>query len=235
MGPKGESMVATEPRAKTGWQTLPERRIVLYDVSWETYERLLVDQTDKVVPHLNYDEGVLEIVGPSLEHEHANRALAQIVMLVSLEWAINVIDIGSTTHKRQKLRKGFEADSSFYIANAGRMRGTKELDLAVDPPADLVIEIDIASYSLNKLPIYAALGVPEVWRYIGGRIEISVLEGDRYVQVTESRALPPVTDAVLAQFVSEAQSRTSSDWARLVQNWARSQRMGTDEVAQVET
>jgi hypothetical protein len=85
-----------------------EQRVVLYDVSWATYELLLADHLDSSSPHFTYDEGTLEIVKPSMEHEETNRSIATLVELVAEEWEIDLMNLGSTTFKREDLKRGFE-------------------------------------------------------------------------------------------------------------------------------
>jgi len=219
-------MVATETRAITGVQTLPERRVVLHDVSWETYEQLLADQAGKRVPHLNYIEGALEIVSPTQEHEQANVVLAWIVEILAEEWSIDFSSVASMTFKRAALKRGFEADSSYYFQNEARVRH-KKIDPDVDPPPDLVIEIDVTDDSMNKLPLYVAFRVPEVWRFVDGRVEIRIFRNGSYVNVGESLALPVLTSDDLTRLVAEAQTRTVLAWRRHVRDWARSRRRAT--------
>src|SRR3954462_13121446 len=152
-----------------------EHRVILHNTSWETYERLLADNENNSAPRFTYDRGELEIMSPSPEHEKFNRRIAQLVLAVSDELGIEAEDLGSTTFRREDLARGFEPDSCFYIQNEERIRGKGRIDLTVDPPPDLVIEIDITSPSFSKLPIYAQIGVPEVRRYDGERMTILVL------------------------------------------------------------
>src|SRR5437899_2960095 len=158
----------------------PDQRVVLRKVSWETYEGLLAGQEDSSAPRFTYDRGTLEIMSPLPEHEEVNRALASLVENVAVEWRMSFRNLGSTTFKREDLGRGFEPDSCFYLQNAERMRGKARIDLTVDSPPDLVIEIDVTHSSLDKLPIYAALGVPEVWRSDGSGLAILVLEEGVY-------------------------------------------------------
>ena len=151
------------------------QRVILHGVSWETYERLLADFQDSHAAHFAYDQGALEIMVLSLKHETFNRTLATLVEIVAEEMQGDVINAGSTTFRRADLSKGFEPDTCFYIQNVERVRGKDEIDLTVDPPPDLVIEIDITSPSLNKFPIFAAMGIPEVWRYDGKTVTIFTL------------------------------------------------------------
>jgi hypothetical protein len=129
----------------------------------------------------------------------------------------------SRLHDLQARRpeRGFEPDSCFYIQNEEQVRGKDRIDLAVDPPPDLVIEIDITSPSFSKLPIYAQIGVPEVWRYDGERMTILVLEGSDYAERTESIVLPPVTSNVLTDFVEKSKSMKRTAWLEVVREWAR--------------
>ena len=96
----------------------------------------------------------------SSEHEKFNRRIAQLVLAVAEELCIEAEDLGSATFRREDLELGFEPDSCLYIQNEEEVHGKDRIDPAVDPPPDLVIEIDITDPSLNKLPIYAQMGVP---------------------------------------------------------------------------
>ena len=103
------------------------------------------------------------------------------------------------------------------------MRDKGRLDLTVDPPPDLVVEIDITSPSLDKFSIFAQLGVPEVWRYDGTTLGIFHLEAGSYVERQSSGVLPVVTNAVLTDFLSESLTGSRLAWLGKVQGWAREQ------------
>ncbi len=139
----------------------PDTSVVLHDVSWRTYESLLKDFVDRSSPRLTFDRGTLEIMSPTKQHEEFNRILALLVDTASDELGLDVQSLGSTTFRREDLDRGFEPDSCFYFAEAGRVRRKKKVDLSFDPPPELVIEVDITSSSLPKDSIYATLGVPE--------------------------------------------------------------------------
>lgn len=205
---------------------LPEsaQRVVLHGVSWETYEHLLADLTDSSAPRLAFDQGVLEIMSPTAEHEEYNRTLALLIEVVAEEMNRDVRRLGSTTFKREDLLKGFEPDSCFYIQSAEYIRGKKRIDLTQDPPPDIIIEIDITRSSLDKLPIYARIGVPEVWRYDGTHVRIFKLEGELYTEVEHSIALPVLTRTLATQFLEESIELKSTAWLRRVREWARQQR-----------
>lgn len=199
----------------------PEERVLLRDVSWETYERLLGEQGDRRTPRFTYDLGMLEIMSPSAEHEEADHIITQIVCVVAEEMNLDIRGFGSTTFKRADLGRGFEPDSCFYIQNVERIGAASELDLTVHPPPDLVIEIDITSPSLNKFPLYASVGVPEIWVYDGKRASIYLLEAGNYVKAETSMALPRLTAVVLTNSVAEALNSKRSDWLRSLRAWAR--------------
>lgn len=204
-------------------RSLPEQKVLLRNISWETYEHLLADHQDNSAPRFTYDRGMLEIMSPLPEHEKINRRIAQLVLAVTEEMGIEAEDYGSTTFSREDLERGFEPDSCFYIQNEELVRGKDRIDLTVDPPPDLVIEIDITRPSINKFSIYSQLGIPEIWRYDGERLEILALENDGYVEVNESIALPSLTSATLSELVEQSKSMKRTAWLRKVRETVRKQ------------
>lgn len=201
-----------------------EKRVVLYDVSWATYEHLLADHLDCSSPRFTYDEGTLEIMSPSREHEETNRSIVTLVEALAEEWEIEWINLGSTTFKREDFKRGFEPDTCFYFQNAEQIRGKAEIDLQVDPPPDLVIEIDITSGSINKLPLYAMLGIPEVWRYVGKRLVLLTLAGGQYVETENSFVLRGLTGDMIYRFIQVSRKLKRLDWMKQVREWARGHR-----------
>jgi Uma2 family endonuclease len=201
--------------------------MILHGVSWATYERLLADFQDSHAAHFAYDQRVLEIMVLSAEHEEYKDTIVLLINVLAEEMAIDVRSFGSATFQREDLERGFEPDGCFYIQNEARVGRKKKLDLMVDPPPDLVIEIDITSPSLDKLPIYAAAGVPEVWRYDGKVVTVYKLLENRQYQVQEaSVAFPKLTSPVITQFVDESQALKRTAWIRRVREWAQQQKVG---------
>jgi Uma2 family endonuclease len=198
-----------------------EDSVILRSISWKTYEDLLSDFENQSAPRLAFDRGVLEIMSPSPEHEKYNRALALLVEVVAEEIGLDVENLGSATFKRQDLLRGFEPASCFYIQNADGIRGKTRIDLEEDPPPDLIIEIDITSRSLNKLPIYAQIGVPEVWHYDGAALTILVLDGEQYKESEYSVSLSPLTASVISNFVETSRSTKRREWLRTLREWMR--------------
>lgn len=204
----------------------PEQRIVLENITWDVYERLLAAHRDRSVPRFTYDRGRLEIMSPSAEHEELKHLIALYVEVIAEELSINVRGLGSTTFRREDMQRGFEPDACFYVQNAGRIRGKTELDLTVDPPPDVVIEIDLTSPSLAKFPIFAQLGVPEIWRYDGRRWQIFRRADAAYVEQAESLAFPSLTAEILTVFLAESRTIDRLEWLRRVRTWMREQRPG---------
>lgn len=200
-----------------------EQRFALRHVSWQTYESLLADHADASSPRFTYSEGMLEIMRPSSEHEELNQVLATIAELVAEEQQVEFKSLGSTTFRRRDLGRGTEPDSCFYIQNVERIRGKKEIDLRVDPPPDLVIEIEITSPAVAKLPVYARLRVPEIWLHDGRAPRILRLSGDQYEDCDRSGVLPSLTPLVLAEFCDQSKTLTTLVWRRMVRTWAREQ------------
>lgn len=195
--------------------------VLLHDISWSTYESLLRDHPDAASPRLTYDRGDLLIMVSSPEHEKIIRTLDLLVELLAEEFEVESQTFGSTTYKRKDLQRGFEPDSCFYFKNEARMRGKKRLDLTRDPPPDLVVEIDITSPSIRKLPLFAAFGIPEVWRFDGQEMEILILEEGDYRKRETGQALPRVTAEAISGFLHESFKIGRLAWIKKVRAWAQ--------------
>ena len=199
-------------------------RVLLRGVSWETYERLLDEHDESAGPRFTCDDGFLEIMALSLEHEDPERILASLVELVLCEWDVDFLSAGSNTFKSAKLKKGFEPDTSFYIENADVIRGKTRLDLAVDPPPDLVIAVQVTEPLLPRLPIFASMCVPEIWCYDSEMVRILRFERGDYREVEQSAALSPLTAGVITDFLRCSSRSKRPAWMRAVREWAQAQR-----------
>jgi len=212
------ALTAIDERAS---QVAAEQRVLLSPVSWATYEKLLADLAQQSSIRLTYDQGTLEIMSPLPEHEEYNRTLALLVEVLAEERGIDVRNLGSTTFRRENLSRGFEPDSCFYIQHEAQISGKTTIDLTVDPPPDLVIEVDITSRSLHKFPIYADVGVPEIWRYNGQQVRISLLTATGYQDSESSHALPLLTDAILTDFLARSKVLKRTALLREFRAWIR--------------
>lgn len=205
-----------------------EQRMLLRNVSWETYERLIAEREERRKPRFFYDRGVLELMSPSGEHDRIGRIVAILVELLVEETGLDVDSAGSTTFKREDLERGFEPDECFYFSeNASRVRelvrGKGDIVLSEgDPPPDLVVEVDITNPSLNKLPIYAALGITEVWRHNGERLMILRLrDREGYAEAAASGFLPTATAETLTRLISEGLTLDRRAWRKRVRDSVR--------------
>ena len=177
-----------------------ETRTVLENVGWDTFIEL-AGQRSGSVPRMTFDEGVLELMSPRRQHENIGRLIGRMVETYTEVMDIEIQTVASTTFKRKDLQKAFEADESYYIEHAELIRPKEEVDLSIDPPPDLVIEVEITSSAIQKLKLFAAMGVPEVWRHDGERLQMFMLSNDKYVPIETSRALGQLTAKIIDSFL----------------------------------
>jgi Uma2 family endonuclease len=195
------------------------QKLILQGVSWDFYERILEEFADSNALHFAYDDGFLEIEVPLFEQESANRILQNLVTAICIEKEIEVLNAGSTTFRKRAKAKGVEPDTCFYIQNEAKIRGRLDIDLANDPPSDLVIEVDVTSPSLNKMPIHAALGVSEVWLYKGEKVEFYKLYGEFYQEIPMSLAFPFLSSEKATEFLQNGLKNSFLEWNKEVRNW----------------
>jgi len=198
------------------------QRVVLSNISWQTYESLLAEAGDKRSSRFSYFQGVLEIIRPSDLHETVNCLLKQFVTTLSDELKLKRKGFGSTTLNREDLKQGAEPDSCFYIQNVDRIRGRK-INLSIDPPPDLIIEVDLTSPSINRFTIYKKLGVPEIWRYVGETVQFFQLQNGEYVICEYSGAFPIVSSGIINQFLQMAETEDDTTIIEALRVWVRHQ------------
>lgn len=193
-------------------------------VSWDDYEDLLADLGEASHVRVFYDQGRVEIMSPVSMHERPKNVIHDLISVLREELDIDIESLGSTTYKEEMKRKGAEPDDSFYIQNADSVIGqTVNLDLAYDPPPDLVIEIDRSNSSLDKFPIYAGLGVPELWRANDNQIRFWILTGEDYEESEYSRAFPFLTSGVISRFLGQGVLEGSRKTVQAFRQWVRRQ------------
>lgn len=203
--------------------TQSPNRVLLRNISWQTYQDLLKDLEEQPGIRLTYDRGLLEIMAPSPPHENYKKVLGRFVETLTEELNIEIKSLGSLTCKREDLARGLEPDQCYYIQNEAVVRTLDEIDFNQDPPPDLVIEIDISSSSINRLSLYAALGVPEIWRYDARAITIYRLEGERYQVCDRSPSFPEITPAEVMRFLELRKTMGETSLIRSFREWVRSQ------------
>lgn len=202
---------------------LGEQRVVLQNVSWQCFEHLLDDLGEIRAARLAYDQGMLEIMSPLMPHEHSKRLLERCVEILAEELNLNIKSVGSVTCKREDLQRGIEPDSGFYIQNEPLVRQREELDLAQDPPPDLMLEVDFSSSSLNKEPIYRALAVAEIWRYADRKLTIKQLYQGQYVQLDRSPTFADLPLTEIPRFIKQSNQIGEMEVLRAFRNWVREQ------------
>jgi len=202
---------------------LPTNVTVLQGIHWDTYQNLVRDLESQPGKRLTYDNGILEIMMPLPPHETFKKLLGRFVEVMTEELGIEIRSLGSTTWTRKDLLKGLEPDECYYIQNELAVRGKDEINLTIDPPPDLAIEVDITSSSINRMNIYAALGVPEVWRFDGGILTICSLVNDSYQTNEVSLVLPMFNAAALMEFLELSLTMGETSLIRHLRQWVRGQ------------
>lgn len=181
----------------------PGQHLLVRDVSWQEFEAILEELGDHRAARIAYNKGILEIRMPLPEHEVDKELIGDMVKILLEELEVDCECFGSTTFKRQVMESGIEPDQCFYLKNHEIMRGRRRIDLSVDPPPDLAIEVDVTSKT--QLDAYEALGVSELWRFENGRLQISILNTGKY---QPSQTSPTFPNLSLVDLISEFVERS---------------------------
>ncbi|MEM8642476.1 MAG: Uma2 family endonuclease [Cyanobacteria bacterium P01_G01_bin.54] len=201
----------------------PGQRVVLQNVSWQEFEEILADLGEHRAARLAYTDGNLEIMTPLPEHESGKEIIGDLVKALLEELDIEFWSLGSTTLRKAQA-KGLEPDQCFYIEHEAQVRGKKRIDLTVDPPPDLALEIDITSRTHPR--IYAALNVPELWRFERGQLQINVLQAGQYQVVKDSPHFPGLNlGEVIPQYLAKSETQGRNKTLRQFREWVRSQHL----------
>jgi len=178
-----------------------QQHCVLDGASWELYESLLADPACQNL-RITYDNGELEMMAPLPVHEVWKKVISRLIESMAMDLPVRVVPWGSTTFRRKDLGKGLEPDDCYCVQNAKAVIGKTEFDSAVDPPPDMAIEIDITHRSVPREPIYAALGIRELWRFNGRKLQVLILDADcKHQPVDSSSAFPFLPISKFEQFV----------------------------------
>ncbi|MCC5648816.1 Uma2 family endonuclease [Nostoc sp. XA013] len=200
----------------------PGHRLILHDVSWQEFEAILEELGNHRAARLAYSHGTLEMRMPLPKHEKAKVIIGDLVKILLEELEIDCETFGSTTFKCEDMAFGVEPDDSFYIQNHAQMIGKERIDLTIDPPPDLAIEVDVTSKT--QLDAYEALRVPELWRYEDGKLQINILQDGKYIESEISFTFPnlPIIE-VIPRFVEQSQALGRSPTLRAFRQWVRKQ------------
>jgi Uma2 family endonuclease len=196
-------------------------RIVLYNVSWDTYEQLLAAFAEHPKLRMNYYQGTLELMTPLPEHETYAWNFGRLITVLTEEMGMEIRGLKSTTWRFQPKAAGKEADECFYIQNEAKVRNKLDFDLKSDPPPDLAIEIDVSNSSIDKMAIYAELQVPEVWRYEQGKLTINLLTDTGYVESETSLAFSSFPVKEVTKFIQLDSQKGENARVREFREWVR--------------
>lgn len=200
----------------------PGHQLLMKDISWSKYQSILAELGENRNYRISYSQGVLEIMAPLPEHEVSKKIIGNLVEIILEELDIEFWSLGSTTFDKEIMEAGVEPDDCFYIENEAKVRGKDRINLEIDPPPDLAIEIDITSRT--RFNNYQALKVPELWRWNGNRLEVNVLVDGIYVQTEQSRNFPnlPITQVIPEYFLrSKTDGRNAT--MKAFRQWIRQQ------------
>jgi Uma2 family endonuclease len=198
-----------------------ESSFLLRNVSWRFYETCLAEIGDRAV-RLTYHRGSLEMMSPSKEHERCKRAMGRIIEALTEELNIPIQSVGSTTWRRKELECGLEPDECYYVEHESAVRGRDEWDTATDPPPDLAVEIEISKPAVDRMAIYAGLGIRELWRYDGESLSVWRLEtGNRYERSARSLSFPFLPLEEVSRFMAARNQTDETTWIRSFRAWVR--------------
>jgi Uma2 family endonuclease len=221
--------------------------IVLYGLTWADYERLLAarDAAGRRRLRITYDRGTAEIMTPGVipdrtgnptittpggatamtvgnRHERWKKLIARLLEAAALGFRLPLVACGNVTLNRGDLDRGLEPDECYYVRNAARVAEVRELDFRTDPPPDLVVEVEVSRTVLDRLDLYAALGIPEVWRYDGERVRFLVRSAAGvYEEVATGPAFPTLTPALLGEYLARAGTVDDTALCLELMEWAR--------------
>ncbi|OCQ98211.1 hypothetical protein BCD64_12925 [Nostoc sp. MBR 210] len=197
-------------------------QLLIKNISWSTYKHILAELGENRSSRISYSQGVLEIMAPLPEHEVAKVMIGDFVKALLEELDIEFWSLGSTTFDEEEMDAGVEPDDCFYIQNEAAVRGKDRIDLTIDPPPDLAIEIDITSRT--RFNNYEVLGVPELWRWRGNKLEISVLINGKYVTTNNSLAFPnlPISQ-VIPEYLQRSKTEGRNAAMKAFRAWIREQ------------
>ena len=209
-------------------QLPPDTVVTFHGVSWEEYEQLLERVGEASGLRLSYDDGTLQAMTLSYEHENYACFLDKLITVINLRLRINIRSFGSATMKKRRVRKGNEPDACYYVQSASLIGNRMDIDINTDPPPDIAVEIDVHHDSRSKLSIYASLGVPEVWRYNGARVEFYRLVEEGYAVIPASDLFPFLMPAALVEYLRLGSAQGINTMRRAFRVWVQAHKPSQD-------
>lgn len=218
-------MVSTVPMAAQPIVAQPvpkpigEKRVVVRSLNWQRFQAIREMLGHDRNTRLTYNQGLLEITMPLEVHEFSVRMIELFIRILVVESGMKLKTMGSTTLDKEALDRSAEPDDAYYIQNQPLVAG-RDIDLEKDPPPDLVVEVDITHTDIDKLRLYAAMGVSEFWRYNGETWRIYALKATTYEEVTASPTFSKVPKEKLYEFLAAARE-DEVDAEQNLRQWAR--------------
>lgn len=203
------------PEAMTG------QRLVLRGIAWDDYQTIAHTLEGRHV-RLSFDRGTLEFMTISPLHGHLSRLLAQLIFVLTEELGLPRKSFGDMTCDREDLERGIEPDECFYLTHEPEVRNKEHLDLTTDPPPDLAIEIDVTHSPRNRLSIYAALGVKEVWRFQNETLTAQQLNDDGgSEEIQTSHHFPNLQISHITAFLNRRNQLDENSLIREFRQWVQ--------------
>ena len=197
--------------------------MIVPDVTWDNYQQLVTELDHQNGVRLTFDKGSLEVISPLPIHEKYKDFLLRLMDRLSILIGIDFESLGSTTFNQEWLKNGVEPDTCFYIQNAAKIIGKNRIDLAIDPPPDIAVEVDISHRSTTKLKIYEELKVPEIWLYDEQQLQILWLGDDGYFDSPTSKSFPFLTSEALTGFLEQSKTEGQGAALRAFSVWVKTQ------------
>lgn len=217
------SVLPEPPLLSEQEQSAQEQRLVLYNVPWDHYEQFC-ELLEEHNVRLTYQQGTLEIMAPSMNHEFYGYSSGRAIDTLAEEMGIAILPGRAVTLKSRAVERGIESDNCYWVATEESVRGKETIDLDVDPPPDLFVEIEITHSFLDRLEIAAKLGIPEVWRIDGDELKVLILQPDgTYSESEWSRSFPDFPVKEIVPFLKRSTDVDYLTQMRRFREWVRKQ------------
>jgi Uma2 family endonuclease len=176
--------------------------------TWDDYQAIAQRLGDRQIPRIKYRPGEILLMSPLPKHGRQADGVASVVkvLLEKLEQ-----DYTAFTPITMELpeESGIEPDYCFYIDHWAEIAGKDRIIWGSDPSLDLVIEIDVTSYT--EVNDYLPYAVPEVWLYEKNQLMIYGLQDGRYLLKDHSRYFPNFDlSQLVAAFLKTSLEQSSS-------------------------
>jgi len=189
--------------------------VVLNDVSWDFYLRTLEEVSTGT--RVTFDKGKMEIMSPvSYKHDNDKKIIARLLEIWCVDHDVRLSGCGNLTLIREDVQRGLEPDEAFYVLAQPPPPGTQELDLLIQEGPDLVLEVDITTRSIAKEPLYAEMGVQEIWFWNGQTLQVRIRNNGRFVDSPVSVLIPSFPVATLRAHLDQSNQVDQHD---LIKAW----------------